>query len=102
MALTADAVLLPIDRRFDDAQIFVQCFHYRTSIYVAWRSLLKLLSESPPVRAEILESFTIFQAQIAIHNQLHASVIMKYADQLPVATDARRNNKRHDERDGGS
>jgi hypothetical protein len=56
--------------RFDDAQIFVQCFHCRTSIDAAWRSLLELLSEPLPVRAEILESFSVFQAQIAIHNQL--------------------------------
>jgi hypothetical protein len=58
---------MPIYCSFDDAQIFVQCFHRGASIDTARRSLLKLLSEP---RAEILQCFTVFQAQIAIHNQL--------------------------------
>ena len=38
--------MLPIDRGFNDAQIFVQCFHRRTSIDAARRPLLKLLPDT--------------------------------------------------------
>jgi hypothetical protein len=61
---------MPLGGGFDDAQIFVQCFYCRTGIDAARRSLLKLFPESLPVRVKILESLPVFQAQIAIHNQL--------------------------------
>jgi hypothetical protein len=61
---------MPIERSFNDPQILVQRFHGGTSIDAARRPLFNLFSEPLPMRADILEGFTIFQAQIAIHNQL--------------------------------
>jgi len=54
----------------DCKQLFVEYFHRGADIYAAWRSVLTLPSEPLPVRTEILESFSVFQAQIAIQNQL--------------------------------
>jgi hypothetical protein len=51
-------------------QLLVEQLDRRARIYAARRSLLKLFSESMPVRMEILDRLTVLQAQIAIHNQL--------------------------------
>jgi hypothetical protein len=73
--------MVPVDRGFNDAQIFVQCFHRRTSIDAARRPLLKLLPEPLPMCAEILECVTVFEAQIPSTINSIACDIIKSADQ---------------------
>jgi hypothetical protein len=65
------AALLPIDSRFDDAQIFVQDFHGGTGIDTARRPLLELLSQSLAMRAKVLKRNPFFQTQIPFRDQFN-------------------------------
>jgi hypothetical protein len=64
---------MPIDGSFNDAQTFVERFHRGAGVDAARRPLLKLFPEPLSMRAHILESFTVLQAQIAFDDQFFAA-----------------------------